>query len=114
MPTPTRVPVTLAELTINIRIWLTVVGQRRADILRNLWTRRGEDYDGEKIKRARHDLADHLAERILYGDHELTRPALPQDDPALEIIPVHERHRDHDVARRASSTANTKREGGAR
>lgn len=39
-----------------------------------------------------YDLSSHLAEKILYSQ-ELTRPALPQDDPGLEIIPVHERHR---------------------
>lgn len=92
MPESPRVTVSIAELATNLRIWLVVLGQRRPDMLRNLWTRRGEDYDREKIERARHDLSTHLAEKILYS-HELTRPALSEDDPGLEIIPVHERHR---------------------
>lgn len=92
MPDSPRVTVSIAELATNLRIWLVVLGQRRPDVLRNLWTRRGEDHDREKIERARYDLSSHLAEKILYSQ-ELTRPALPQDDPGLKIIPVHERHR---------------------
>lgn len=92
MPESPRIPVSRAELATNIRIWLAVLGQRRPSILRDLWTRRGEDYDGPKIERARRDLADHLAGKILYAA-ELTRAAQSQDAFGAEIIPAHERHR---------------------
>ena len=70
-----------------------IVQEEGRYVLRDRGSRYGTFVNGEKIKRARHELAHHLAEKILYGRHELTRPALPQDDPSLEIIPPHERHR---------------------
>jgi hypothetical protein len=92
MPESPRVLVTAAELASNIRFWIAVLGQRRPSILRDLWTRRGEEYDGPRIERARRDLAEHLAEKILYAA-ELTRAAQCQDAFGAEIIPAHERHR---------------------
>lgn len=64
--------VDVPELETNLRIWLSVLSQRRAAVLRDLWTRRGEEYDGHKVEHARHELARYLAEKILYS-HELTR-----------------------------------------
>ena len=64
--------VDVPELEMNLRIWLSVLSQRRAAVLRDLWTRRGEEYDAHKIEHARHELARYLADKILYS-HELTR-----------------------------------------
>jgi hypothetical protein len=72
--------VDVPELATNLRIWLSVLSQRRASLLRDLWTRRGEDYDATKIEHARHELARYLAEKILYGSHELTRTAHAMDE----------------------------------
>ena len=71
--------VEVPELAQNLRIWLSVLSQRRASLLRDLWTRRGEDYDATKIEHARHELARYLAEKILYS-HELTRAAHAMDE----------------------------------
>ena len=74
-----RVTVEIPELERNLLIWLSVLSQRRASVLRDLWTRRGEDYDKARIEHARHELARFLAEKILYGGHRLTRNAVPMD-----------------------------------
>ena len=70
--------VDVPELETNLRIWLSVLSQRRASVLRDLWTRRGEEYDAHKIEHARHELARYMAEKILYS-HELTRPENEMD-----------------------------------
>jgi hypothetical protein len=64
--------VDVPELEKLLRIWFSVLTQRRASLLRDLWTRRGEEYDARKIDHARHELARYLAEKILCS-HELTR-----------------------------------------
>ena len=69
-----RISIDIAELRRNIVIWLKVLGQRRAGLLRDLWSRRGEEYDAAKVEHARRELARYLAEKILYS-HELTRRA---------------------------------------
>lgn len=74
-----RVIVGVPELEKNLRIWFSVLAQRRPSLLRDLWTRRGEEYDATKIEHARHELARFLAEKILYGSHQLMRDAVPQD-----------------------------------
>jgi hypothetical protein len=74
-----RHTVDVPELEKNLRIWFSVLSQRRASLLRDLWTRRGEEYDATKIEHARHELARYLAEKILYGGHELTRPKAEMD-----------------------------------
>ena len=63
--------VDVPELEKLLRIWFSVLAQRRASLLRDLWTRRGEEYDGRN-NNARHELARYLAEKILCS-HELTR-----------------------------------------
>lgn len=76
-----RISIGPAELASNIIIWLKVLGQRRPSLLRDLWTRRGEEYDAVRIEHARHELARHLADKLLYA-HELTRLARGQElDP---------------------------------
>lgn len=70
--------VDVPELEKMLRIWFSVLSQRRASLLRDLWTRRGEEYDATRIEHARHELARYLAEKILYS-HELTRAAHAMD-----------------------------------
>ena len=74
-----RHTVDVSELETNLRIWFAVLSQRRASLLRDLWTRRGEEYDATRIDHARHELARYLAEKILHGGHELTRPTQAMD-----------------------------------
>ena len=73
-----HIEVEIAELEKNIAIWLAVLSQRRPSLVRDLWTRRGEDHDATRIGHARHELACHLAEKILYV-YALTRPAVAMD-----------------------------------
>lgn len=84
--------VDVLELEKNLRIWFSVLAQRRASLLRDLWTRRGEEYDATKIEHARHELARYLAEKILFS-HELTRPAHAMDavDAANRALAAQER-----------------------
>jgi len=91
--TESRHIVDLPELETNLRIWLSVLSQRRASVLRDLWTRRGEDYDATRIEHARHELARYLAGKILYS-HELTRAANAMDA-------VNEANRAHAAKQRA-------------
>ena len=74
-----RVTVEMPELEKNLLIWFTLLAQRRPSLLRDLWTRRGEDFDPAKIEHARHELARFLAEKILNGGHRLTRDAVALD-----------------------------------
>lgn len=76
MPT---IRVTPAELALTLRIWLTVIGQRRPDILRNLWTRRGEDYDREKIEFARTELARTIVENLERAHWQVMREETMHD-----------------------------------
>ena len=61
------------ELAKTFRIWLTVIAQRRPSLLRELWTRRGEDYDADKVRHARAELAQALAENLERAKWEVTR-----------------------------------------
>lgn len=79
-----RVIVEVPELEKNLRIWFSVLAQRQPSLLRDLWTRRGEDLDREKIEHARQELARFLAEKILYGSHQLTRAAVSLDEVHAE------------------------------
>lgn len=76
MPT---IRVTPAELALTLCIWLTVIGQRRPDILRNLWTRRGEDYDREKIEFARTELARTIVENLERAHWQVMREETMHD-----------------------------------
>lgn len=91
--TESRHVVDIPELERNLRIWLSVISQRRASVLRDLWTRRGEEYDATRIEHARHELARYLAEKLLYS-HELTRAANAMDE-------VNEANRAHEAQQRA-------------
>jgi hypothetical protein len=59
-----KIRVSTDELTITFRIWLAVLGQRQPSILRDLWSRKDEEYDREKIALARGRLARILAENL--------------------------------------------------
>ena len=73
------IPVQTAELARTFRIWLTVLAQRRPALLRDLWTRRGEDADRLKLDHARSELARELAERLAVNKWEVTREPTPQE-----------------------------------
>jgi hypothetical protein len=75
--------VDLAEIEKNIVIWLAVPSQRRPSLVRDLWTRRGEDHDATRIGHARHELARYLAGKIDYV-YELTRPEGAMDQVHAE------------------------------
>lgn len=68
-----RIVVGTDDLMKTIHIWLTVIGQRRPALIRDLWTRRGEQYDCEKQEHARRELARCLAENFKTAKHEVTR-----------------------------------------
>ncbi|WP_129791074.1 hypothetical protein [Sphingosinicella sp. CPCC 101087] len=74
-----RITVSVDELSKSIAIWLTVVGQRRPGLLRDLWTRTGEARDQVKREHARHELARYLAEKLAMSGHEVTRQATGND-----------------------------------
>lgn len=74
-----KIRVSTDELAKTFRIWLTVVGQRRPSLLRDLWTRRGEDHDRDKIQHARHELARTLAENLERSRWEVVREEQYQD-----------------------------------
>mgnify|MGYP003578421915 CR=1 FL=1 len=61
------------DLTKTINIWLWVVSQRRPSLIRDLWTRKGEQHDSEKQRHARHELARYIAEKLATARHEVTR-----------------------------------------
>lgn len=74
-----RVIVSTADLIKTFNIWLSVIRQRRPDMIRDLWTRRGEDYDGEKIRTAQRELARELAERLHTAKWQVSREPTSQD-----------------------------------
>lgn len=82
----TRVKVTSAELAQTFRIWLKVIAQRRASFLRDLWTRRGEEYDRDRIDAARTELARELSENLARAGWEVTRR--PTDQEAALGSPI--------------------------
>ena len=74
-----RITVSTADLIKTFNIWLSVIRQRRPDMIRDLWTRRGEDYDGPKIRAAQHELARELAERLHTATWQVSRQPTSQD-----------------------------------
>ena len=75
-----RIEVSVADLAKLLTIWLTVIGQRRPALIRDLWTRRGEQRDEAKRGHARQELARYLAEQIRMSGHEVTRRATAGDE----------------------------------
>src|SRR5688500_5340909 len=74
-----RISIATEELAKAMGIWLTVVGQRRPALVRDLWTRRDEPADQAKREHARHELARYLAEQMRLSGYEVTRPATASD-----------------------------------
>jgi hypothetical protein len=74
-----RIDIQTDELTKTLNIWLSIVGQRRPSLLRDLWTRRGEDYDAQRIQHARHELARFLAEQFRISKWTVARPETMHD-----------------------------------
>jgi len=76
-----RIIIERAELEKNLRIYVNVLGQKHPHVIRDLWTRRGEEYDSAKIERAREQFAAFVGER-LYRAYEMTRPMDNMDEIA--------------------------------
>ena len=74
-----RISMATEELAKALAIWLTVVGQRRPALVRDLWTRRDERADQGKREHARHELARYLAEQMRLSGYEVTRQATASD-----------------------------------
>ena len=74
-----RVVMSTDDLAKALAIWLTVVGQRRASLVRDLWTRRDERPDQAKREHARHELARYLAEQMRLSGFVVTRKATASD-----------------------------------
>jgi hypothetical protein len=74
-----RIDVTTEALTRTLIIWLTAAGQRRPSLLRDLWTRRGEEHDAQRIQHARHELARFLAEQFRTAKWRVVRAETMHD-----------------------------------
>jgi hypothetical protein len=74
-----RIRVATAELAQTFRIWLSVIGQRRSDILRHLVTHKGETRDQAKVDHAKAELAREFAERLERNQWHVMREELQQD-----------------------------------
>lgn len=81
-----RIIISTEDLAQTFDIWLTVIRQRRAAMIRDLWTRRGEDYDGSKIKNAQRELARELAERLKTAKWQVTRESTMQDAWSTDLV----------------------------
>jgi hypothetical protein len=69
-----------AELEKALRIWLTIMAQRQPSLIRDLWTRRGDEYDAEKINRTRREFARVLTQRFLTANWDIMRSETPRDE----------------------------------
>ena len=68
-----RIRVSREELATTLYVWLAVAGIKQPWLIRDLWTRRGEQKDKDKQERARRALAEHLAGKFDEARHEVTR-----------------------------------------
>ena len=68
------------ELEAAIFIWLKIIGQRQPHLIRDLWTRRGDDYDAGKIEKTKREFARVLTQRFLTANWDVMRPKTPQDE----------------------------------
>lgn len=67
------------QLELSFRLWLKIIGQRQPSLLRDLWTRRGDEYDLDKLERTRRELARVLTQRFLTAGWEVIRQETAQD-----------------------------------
>lgn len=74
-----KIRVGTADLAQTFKIWLTVIGQRRPDILRHLVTHKGETQNPERVNFAKAELARELSERLNRNQWHVMREELPQD-----------------------------------
>jgi hypothetical protein len=74
-----RIDIPTDELTKTLNIWLAIVGQRRPSLLRDLWTRKGEEHDAQRIQHARHELARFLADKFKVSGWVVTRKETMHD-----------------------------------
>jgi hypothetical protein len=70
---------TPADAMKTFQIWLSITRQRQPNLLRDLWTRRGEAFDRVKEEAALRELARLLAQRIETAKFELYRQEGSQD-----------------------------------
>lgn len=77
MPT---IRVTPAELEQTLRLWLRIIGQRQPNLLRDIWSRRGDEYDATKIERAKRKFARVLTQRFLTAGWDVMRPETSSDE----------------------------------
>jgi len=66
------------QLEQTFRLWLTIIGQRQPSLLRELWSRRGDEYDHEKLERTRQEFARVLT-RFVTAGWEIMREETAQD-----------------------------------
>ena len=81
----TRIRVRLDELAKALTVWLTVAGQKRPALLRDLWTRKDETPDDARRRFARRELGRYLAEKIEVSKWEVTRRATADDALAQRV-----------------------------
>ena len=67
------------ELEQAIHIWLKIIGQRQPSLLRDLWSRRGDEYDSDKLERTRAEFARTLAQRFLTAKWDVLREETMHD-----------------------------------
>ena len=74
-----RISIGTDDLAKALAIWLSVVGQRRPALVRDLWTRRDEQADQARRANTRHELARYLAEQMRLSGYAVTRRATAAD-----------------------------------
>lgn len=72
--------VTDEELQQTFLLWLRIIGQRQPHLLRDIWSRRGDEYDAAKIEKAKREFARVLTQRFLTAGWDVMRPERPQDE----------------------------------
>lgn len=71
--------VTPEELEQAFQLWLIIMGQRQPSLLRDLWTRKGDEYDAPKLERTRREFARVLTQRFLTAGWEVMRDETMHD-----------------------------------
>jgi hypothetical protein len=71
--------VTPDQLELTFRLWLKIIGQRQPSLVRDLWTRKGDEYDKDKLERTRREFARVLTQRFLTAGWDIMREETAQD-----------------------------------
>ena len=67
------------ELEKALLIWIGIMGQRQPSLLRDLWSRRGDEYDRDKLDRTRREFARVLTQCFLTAKWNVLREELDQE-----------------------------------